>query len=110
MCADECTSRQLRISFARLFLEIDVTKPLVRTIRFEDPSGNMVEQQVVYEWAPPFCKTCNKVGHDCSKKAAAKKKTSKQWVPKATTKDTPTDPEVVVGAQEPEAPKETPQV
>lgn len=34
---------------------------------------------MIYEWRPPFCSTCNKVGHDCAKKAPEK---NKQWVPK----------------------------
>ena len=37
---------------------------------------------------PPFCKTCNVVGHDCEKKQVpkgAKKQGKKQWVPKKTT-------------------------
>lgn len=67
MCADECTSRQLRVSFARLLIEIDVTKPLLHSVSIETPGGVMLEQKVVYEWTPPFCSKCNKVGHDCSK-------------------------------------------
>lgn len=81
ICADECTSRQLRLSFAGLLVEMDVTKPLPTSIAVESPDGQLLEQGVNYEWAPPFLTTCNKVGHDCSKKAPVKKKT--QWVPKA---------------------------
>lgn len=67
VCADECTTRQLRISFARVLVDIDVTKELPNSIRIVDPNGNQFDQVVIYEWIPPFCKTCNRVGHDCSK-------------------------------------------
>lgn len=87
MCADECTSRQLRVSFARLLVEIDVTKPLPTSISVEGPDGEVMEQNVIYEWRPPFCSTCNKVGHDCAKKAPEKKKVSKKWVPKSKEAD-----------------------
>lgn len=46
------------------------------------PAGKELEQAVVFEWTPLFCKKCNKVGHDCDKKVATKKKVTKQWVPK----------------------------
>lgn len=80
--ADECTSRQLRVSFARLLIEMDVTQELPKSVFIEDPSGKVVEQQVHYEWAPPFCQTCKKVGHNCKAKKDGQKKQKKQWVPK----------------------------
>ncbi|XP_021747460.1 uncharacterized protein LOC110713310 [Chenopodium quinoa] len=54
--ADDCTSKQLRV---------------------ENPDGNLIEQKLIFEWSPPFCKKCNKVGHDCNapaKKSQAQKK------------------------------------
>lgn len=92
VCADSCTSRQLRVSFARLLVEIDVTQPLLNTISIELPGGTMQEQKVVYEWTPPFCTSCNKVGHDCAK--AKPPPTKKVWVPKKAGNDKPA-PEVV---------------
>lgn len=91
VCADECTSRQLRISFARVLVDIDITKELKQTIWIEDPDGNLTEQKVIYEWTPPFCKTCNKVGHDCATKRKPPPRNrqqgqqNQQWAPKATT-------------------------
>ena len=73
--ADACTSQQLRISFARLLIEMDITQPLPTEIQVEDASGNNYTQPVVYEWKPPFCASCNKVGHNCSQ--AQKSKPSK---------------------------------
>ncbi|XP_021726863.1 uncharacterized protein LOC110694012 [Chenopodium quinoa] len=65
VCADECTSRQLRVSFARLLVELDVTKPLANSVWVESPAGELIEIKVLFEWKPPFCKKCNKVGHEC---------------------------------------------
>ncbi|XP_021715736.1 uncharacterized protein LOC110683652 [Chenopodium quinoa] len=90
LCADECTSKQLRVSFARFLIEVDVTKTLPKNIWFESPDGALIEQKVVFEWAPPFCSKCNKVGHDCARKVQPQKKqvsskekpTQKVWVVK----------------------------
>jgi len=94
ICADECTSRQLRVSFARVLVEIDVTKPLVKNISIRDAKGDTIEQVVRYEWVPHFCKKCNKVGHNCElqkpinqhQQAAqlAQKKVQQVWVKKPT--------------------------
>lgn len=86
--ADECTTKQLRISFARLLIEVDVTKPLMRSIPIEQDDDTIVEQKVLYEWIPPFCAKCNKVGHNCANKKTAPKRRNgrqkQQWVPKPT--------------------------
>lgn len=44
LCADECTTKQLRVSFARLLVEIDVTKPLTRTIKLENYTREIKEK------------------------------------------------------------------
>ena len=86
--ADECTTKQLRVSFARILIELDVTKTLPSTVAIEDPNGRVIAQPVTYDWLPPFCKKCNRVGHMCADKPPGKQvpkrgKTSLQWVPKA---------------------------
>ncbi|XP_021749468.1 uncharacterized protein LOC110715207 [Chenopodium quinoa] len=95
ICADECTTRQLRVSFARVLIEIDVTKPMPNSVLVESPSKELLELKVVYEWTPRFCSKCNKVGHDCSTKPVPAKpkqvhkqpalvapKQKQAWVPK----------------------------
>lgn len=37
--ADDCTSQQTRISYARMLVEIDITRPLVHKIMVESPGG-----------------------------------------------------------------------
>ncbi|XP_021839712.2 uncharacterized protein [Spinacia oleracea] len=65
--ADECTSKQMRISFARLLVEIYVTKDLPKSVTIQGPAGIAIVQKVIYEWLPPFCTKCNLVGHVCGK-------------------------------------------
>lgn len=69
--ADACTSRQMRVPFARLLIEVDVTQELQKSAFIQDADGKVVEQQVHYEWAPPYCQACKKVDHNC--KAGSKK-------------------------------------
>lgn len=56
ICADECTTRQPRISFARLLIEMDVTKELPKSIAIQDPTGTIITQEVVYDWLPHFAR------------------------------------------------------
>ncbi|XP_021765919.1 uncharacterized protein LOC110730423 [Chenopodium quinoa] len=89
ICSDECTTRQLKVSFARVLIEIDVTKPLPKSVFVESPSKETLELKVVYEWTPPFCSKCNKVGHDCSVKALAAPKQSMTAAPKQSVNAAP---------------------
>ncbi|XP_058732579.1 uncharacterized protein LOC131604108 [Vicia villosa] len=73
---DECTTKKLRVSYARVLIEVDVTIELKDTITIKTPNGEKLRQQVDYEWKPPYCKKCNKVGHQC------KQKEKKAWIPK----------------------------
>lgn len=67
VCADECTSQQMRISYVGLLVEVDVTKPMIYKIQIEDDKGVRIEQQVVYEWIPMFCQKCQRLGYICKK-------------------------------------------
>ncbi|XP_056685637.1 uncharacterized protein [Spinacia oleracea] len=84
--ADECTTTQNRISFARMLVEVDVTHPLLHKVMVEDPHGKAFEQVVQYEWEPKFCDTCQKLGHNCVADVAQehRRRTKKIWVPKVT--------------------------
>ncbi|KAG5590670.1 hypothetical protein H5410_041184 [Solanum commersonii] len=50
--ADECTTKQTRISYARMLIEVNVTKEIPQQIAVMDPSGETFTQQVVLEWRP----------------------------------------------------------
>ncbi|KAH0662381.1 hypothetical protein KY284_027312 [Solanum tuberosum] len=63
--ADECTTQASRISFTRILIEMDVTRPLPKIIKIRDHKGKVLEQQVWYEWKPIFCQKYLQVGHSC---------------------------------------------
>ncbi|XP_019227721.1 PREDICTED: uncharacterized protein LOC109209010 [Nicotiana attenuata] len=67
MFADECTAKQTRISYARILIEVNVTKPLPTSIPVMNDEGVMFEQAVEYDWKPEFCEKCLKAGHNCSR-------------------------------------------
>ncbi|XP_019224270.1 PREDICTED: uncharacterized protein LOC109205957 [Nicotiana attenuata] len=70
--ADECTTRSIRISYARMLIEMDVTKPLPRTVKLQDPKGKTILQEITYDWEPAFCAKYLKMGHDCNEVKAPK--------------------------------------
>ncbi|XP_058746194.1 uncharacterized protein LOC131619069 [Vicia villosa] len=72
---DECTARKLRISYARILVEVDITPKTKESIWIRDQTGRRIEKKIEYEWRPRYCQTCLRVGHDCSlKKNQIKKK------------------------------------
>ena len=85
--ADECTTKQLRISFARILVEMDVTVAVPNEISIADSEGVTFKQKVVYDWLPEFCQKCQKVGHSCERKAGpiTAKKVTQKWVEKGAT-------------------------
>lgn len=68
--ADECNSKQTRISFARILVEVDITQDIPESIEIMDPSGWKFTQKVAFEWKPEYCKKCLKVGHNCANQPA----------------------------------------
>ncbi|XP_058775952.1 uncharacterized protein LOC131650248 [Vicia villosa] len=91
LLTDECTAKKLRVSYARVLIEVDVTKELKQHITIRDPTGEKVSQQVEYEWEPPYCNQCNKVGHRCNPKKEITKKVYVQKEPTiAAEKEVPT--------------------
>lgn len=59
---DRATASQSRISFARVGVEIDITKPLVKEMVI-DIAGVEVKQRVVWDKIPHYCSDCKHVGH-----------------------------------------------
>ncbi|KAK4388173.1 hypothetical protein Sango_2423900 [Sesamum angolense] len=60
---DSLTMKMERISYARILVEVDASKPLVDQVDFMLPNGVMRSQPVVYKFTPKFCKKCNRFGH-----------------------------------------------
>lgn len=65
--ADQCTTKQTSVSYARILVEVNVTKKLPTEITMKDPSGRKFQQQIEFEWRPEFCAECSQIGHDCNK-------------------------------------------
>ncbi|KAH0636028.1 hypothetical protein KY290_036423 [Solanum tuberosum] len=56
-----------KISYARLLIEVDITRTLPTEIKVEDPNGRSFKQVVKYEWVPSYCPTCLTIGHICKR-------------------------------------------
>ncbi|XP_019224481.1 PREDICTED: uncharacterized protein LOC109206146 [Nicotiana attenuata] len=78
--ADECTTKKTRISYARMLIEVNVTRPLKEEIWVRDPKGKQFLQDVYYEWKPKFCEQCQKVGHSCAPHGTGTKQDGKQQI------------------------------
>ncbi|OIT19075.1 hypothetical protein A4A49_65809, partial [Nicotiana attenuata] len=52
-----------KISYARVLVKVDITKPMLENIEIVTPSGTM-QQEILYEWKPKFCSECIHFGHD----------------------------------------------
>ncbi|XP_058759181.1 uncharacterized protein LOC131632453 [Vicia villosa] len=98
MFTDECTANKLRISYARILVEIDVTKKQKESVTIKDCEGNKFNQPIEFEWEPKYCDTCQKVGHQCEKD---KPKIMKKWQPVKTKEDA-----IAVEVSTPEVPIE----
>lgn len=66
--ADECIIRKMRVSFARLLIEVDVTKLVPKVVYIVDAYGGVVEQKVHYDWIPSFYHMCQTAEDDCGKR------------------------------------------
>jgi len=61
--ADECTSQQSRISYARLLVEIDITRPLLHKILVESPVGKVLNRRLsMIGNNLPFARNVNRLG------------------------------------------------
>lgn len=92
----ECTTKKLRISFARVLVEVDVNQKTKEMIWIKDHTGKIFEQKVEYEWKPKYCHQFLKIGHDCSILPIVQKKVKeKVWKPKAVVTVERKEPERV---------------
>ncbi|KAK4384294.1 hypothetical protein Sango_3075000 [Sesamum angolense] len=60
---DEPTADLSRPDLARVCIEIDVTSPKVQAVHLQI-EGKTYRQQVIYENCPPYCTSCNHLGHE----------------------------------------------
>eukprot|EP00252_Welwitschia_mirabilis_P002186 TRINITY_DN1208_c1_g1_i1.p1 TRINITY_DN1208_c1_g1~~TRINITY_DN1208_c1_g1_i1.p1 ORF type:complete len:109 (+),score=10.27 TRINITY_DN1208_c1_g1_i1:913-1239(+) len=63
LCTYGITTRQERLSFARICIEISAKNELLTDILLKGPNGERLEQNVEYEWMPAKCTYCKFFGH-----------------------------------------------
>lgn len=64
---DQQTATKGAISYARVLVEIDVSKTCLHEINIKLPGGKSLKQSLEYENIPDFCSLCNLVGHKTTK-------------------------------------------
>ncbi|XP_074299071.1 uncharacterized protein LOC141630094 [Silene latifolia] len=89
---DQETHDKIRLSYARVMVELSMDQSLPAKVKFLDESGHMVFMPVEYEWKPILCTSCNGIGHNAAqcKKSVKKPHKPKQqqkkvWRPVQTT-------------------------
>lgn len=60
---DQLIRERKRCSYARVFVHVDASKPLVRSFRVHTPDGGSFIQRVVYEYEPRYCEVCKSLTH-----------------------------------------------
>nr|XP_009612723.1 uncharacterized protein LOC104105983 [Nicotiana tomentosiformis] len=83
--ADECTSKAERISYSRLLIEMDVSRPLPGTIKVCDPIGKIIDQPLAYDWKPQYCHICCQIGHNCKLNNTLQNHMDKKYSPNKIT-------------------------
>lgn len=53
--ANGCTTKQTRISYARILVEVDVTKSIPTEITIMDEKSNAFQQPIHFNWKPEYC-------------------------------------------------------
>ncbi|KAI5568972.1 hypothetical protein BDE02_12G048300 [Populus trichocarpa] len=61
--ADHTTLLRKRLSYARVCVEIDASKTLVKEYDLRCPNGLFITISAEYEWIPSKCSDCNVFGH-----------------------------------------------
>ncbi|XP_074291304.1 uncharacterized protein LOC141618086 [Silene latifolia] len=75
ICADETTTNKSKTAFARVLVEVDISKELPKAMALQTPYRGKILQKIVYEWVPYYCQTCKKIGHTkekCNRNAPKK--------------------------------------
>ena len=79
---DSVSSNVYRTTFARILVEMDISKGLPEMLKLASPNGSWI-QLLDYEGIPFRCKKCHKTGHliaCCSSDKASSKKSPSWWL------------------------------
>ncbi|XP_060187471.1 uncharacterized protein LOC132616806 [Lycium barbarum] len=63
LCTDRLTAQYECISYARMLIEMDITREIPDEMPIEMPDGSIRYQVIDYDWKPKFCQDCNHFGH-----------------------------------------------
>ncbi|KAL9232919.1 hypothetical protein vseg_007980 [Gypsophila vaccaria] len=61
---DKATHDKVRLSFARVLVELQMDQKLPEYVKFLDENGGVVSVRVEFEWMPSSCTHYSGVGHD----------------------------------------------
>lgn len=81
LLVDSASSNVYRKTYARILVEIDVSKGLPEMIKLASPNGSWI-QLLDYEGIPFRCRKCHKIGHlaaRCSSEKVRSKKSPSWW-------------------------------
>ncbi|XP_074282963.1 uncharacterized protein LOC141607506 [Silene latifolia] len=97
--ADLTTTCKAKLSFARVMVEVDISKSLPEEVCFSTPYHDLISQKIIYEWMPYYYEGCKKLGHtkDFCRLNKAKAKQTQVYQPIVTRTNPPSS---VVGASE----------
>ncbi|CAI9106095.1 OLC1v1005153C1 [Oldenlandia corymbosa var. corymbosa] len=82
ICTDGITTTQGRLSYARIYVEIDPSTELIDKVTLKGPGGIQFEQKIEYEWVPSKCTNCVCFGHSTEK---CNIPLTPKWIPKQST-------------------------
>jgi len=77
---DQFTKAKSMIHYARLLIEVPIEGPFPDHVDFFNEKGQLIRQQVQYEWLPTKCVHCKMLGH--TSEECRKKIIRKEWRPK----------------------------
>lgn len=63
MKMDAATSKKTKLNYARLLIEVSAKDELPNEISLTLYNGEVINQEVIYEWFPPRCNVCKCFGH-----------------------------------------------
>ena len=83
IAANECTTNQCRVSYARVLIAVDESKPLPKAILVEDEEGHVHVQSLLIEWVPHLCLVLGRVCVESNQ--APKDRQAEKAIKKGTT-------------------------
>ncbi|XP_060190664.1 uncharacterized protein LOC132619932 [Lycium barbarum] len=60
---DKYTTNLEKVSYARILVETDISKPLPEFVEIDTPEET-IHQIIDYDWRPKFCIDCIRIGHE----------------------------------------------